>query len=122
MVLGILPQRVQGKQFMDQVEVKFGGAPVVFAGEYLGNFSADNGMKSETIKIPKELDRFQIDIGMVSTGVEKPTWLPYRKNGIKENVTQNCLLEINHCLAQAYPSISRDHSKADDRHEAWLCP
>ena len=58
MVCGIFLEGMQGKQFMDQVEIEFCGAPVMLAGEDLGYLSADDGMKPEAFEPSKEFDRF----------------------------------------------------------------
>ena len=42
---------------MDQIEIEFSCAPVMFTGEDLWYFSADNGMKTEAFEFTKELDR-----------------------------------------------------------------
>jgi hypothetical protein len=49
MIASFFCRRVQGKQFVDEIEIEFGGAPIVFSGEDLRNLSADNGMEPEAV-------------------------------------------------------------------------
>jgi hypothetical protein len=79
-------------------------------------------MEPEAAKLAKELDRFQVYIRMVATGVQEPTRLAYRKNGIKKGVTQDGVLKIDHFFPKAHPIICCDHAEANDRHKIRFGP